>query len=750
MPQSSFDYVGIGVLFFAFLSLVFAFLVLKNNYKRLNNILYSLVLLFICLWSMGLYFYSNPILFDAKTWLKIVYILSYVMVLSQGFFAYFFPEKKNIPYKPNAIAVGFLMIIGLYLLLFTDTVIINVFTSVENHISIATMGWGYFVYSIPIFMGMIFLASHMYRKSKLLTGIESSQLRMYLAGDLAMMVPVVIVDFIIPFLFGFTDWYRISPLFNIFYTVLVTYSMLKNRFFGLRSSVGKIIQFLLVSLFVFFVFYGLASFQINAFGTLFSPENYIFGAVIAPIFIYVFSRIKKKIDEVVENNIVFAVFNPTKIIQDYAKISSIELDLAKLSNTLLDVIHDSLHLQGIALILFKPESNKVYFSSEREFEIEDINTSFTKLLNEHPELELFTRNFFLSELSKDEHKVKRHYRELMKLMEKHKIALIIPLKNSYIVRGVLLLGSKDSESAFTVEEIEFLETLNNSASVAISRSVIHKQLEDLNSSLQQQVEAKTHALSDRVVEIEERHRKEEDMLNILGHELRTPLSIARNAIVMNLKKMESRIWDKDKIHEYTSMSYEHIDREIRNLETILSTTRIDNAKIQLMYENVDFLDVINDSLDGLTQRALAKGLKLKFKKPSESRIWVDRAKIQEIADNLIENSIKYTDKGFVQIEIVNHPEKKTADMIISDSGIGMSKADLRKLGTKFFRCNEYIGEGKYSIVRPGGTGLGLYVTFSLIKLMGGKYNVASELGKGSVFTVTMPAYDPKKHIQKAK
>jgi signal transduction histidine kinase len=87
------------------------------------------------------------------------------------------------------------------------------------------------------------------------------------------------------------------------------------------------------------------------------------------------------------------------------------------------------------------------------------------------------------------------------------------------------------------------------------------------------------------------------------------------------------------------------------------------------------------------------------------------------------------------------------EITVADTGKGISKEDLPKLGQKFYRVSNYTESsdgGRIDIVRPGGTGLGLFVTFNLIRKMGGDIRVESELGKGSKFIFTLPRYNGQK------
>lgn len=86
------------------------------------------------------------------------------------------------------------------------------------------------------------------------------------------------------------------------------------------------------------------------------------------------------------------------------------------------------------------------------------------------------------------------------------------------------------------------------------------------------------------------------------------------------------------------------------------------------------------------------------------------------------------DESFVKVSVV-------------DTGKGIAKEEIPKLGQKFHRIDNYLESNEsLDIVRPGGTGLGLYVTFKLVELMGGKIWVESELGVGSKFIFTLPIY----------
>ena len=130
-------------------------------------------------------------------------------------------------------------------------------------------------------------------------------------------------------------------------------------------------------------------------------------------------------------------------------------------------------------------------------------------------------------------------------------------------------------------------------------------------------------------------------------------------------------------------------------------------------------------------------------KPDTHYIYADHARSAEIFYNLVSNAVRYTEKGSVTVDA--SLEGNMVKVQVIDTGRGISKGDLPKLGRKFYRTKTYIdssnGDGdNVNIVRPGGTGLGLYVTFGLTQKMGGRVEVESKVGKGSTFTIYLPKY----------
>ncbi len=303
------------------------------------------------------------------------------------------------------------------------------------------------------------------------------------------------------------------------------------------------------------------------------------------------------------------------------------------------------------------------------------------------------------------------------------------------IKGDLLGGLTFFLKNQTAEEISqnthsLLQTYTYQIAIALDNARLYRQTIEIQASLQ-------NALG----QLQEARRKEKDMVDIMGHELRTPMSIVKNALAMlHMYTQKNQPISYDKLKKYVDIGIESARRETNLIETLLSATKADAKGFQLTLEKVDLLDVINDSLVAFNTQAKKKGLDIIYNKDENQQLFIyaDRIRIQEVIDNFLSNAVKYTNKGYIKIYLEDKDDLYWIH--IEDTGFGIGEEDLKNLGRKFYRAQQHLKNDKDGVIRPGGTGLGLYVSFALVKIMNGKYKVQSTLGKGSRFSFGMPKF----------
>ena len=218
-----------------------------------------------------------------------------------------------------------------------------------------------------------------------------------------------------------------------------------------------------------------------------------------------------------------------------------------------------------------------------------------------------------------------------------------------------------------------------------------------------------------------------DFMNIISHELKTPLT----AIYANLELLEEI---KDKLPEQNINNLNALRRNSNQLrflvDNILEIARIQSNKFELNISEIDLEDCIKSVETDLKILAERKNLELIIEIEKPIKIDTDRIRLTEILVNLIDNAIKYTDKGHVRVRAKKQNGAILVEII--DTGMGIAKDKKPKLFQKFYQ----ISTSSKSEV--GGTGLGLSITKQLVELLGGQIKFKSELGKGSTFYFTLP------------
>lgn len=222
-----------------------------------------------------------------------------------------------------------------------------------------------------------------------------------------------------------------------------------------------------------------------------------------------------------------------------------------------------------------------------------------------------------------------------------------------------------------------------------------------------------------------------EFISLASHQLRGPL--------VNIRGYASVILEGDygKIPEELKSPLEKIYQSSNFMSLLindlLNVSRIEKGQIEYLLEEFDLTKVLNEIIQEFSKTIKDKGLKLriKFDEKREIKVNADISKTKQIIYNLIDNSIKYTPKGTIEIRLERGRE--FAKISIEDTGIGVSEEMKSRIFKKFSRDKDALE------IDVSGTGLGLYVAHNMIGSMGGKLSVESEgRGKGSTFYMELP------------
>ena len=231
---------------------------------------------------------------------------------------------------------------------------------------------------------------------------------------------------------------------------------------------------------------------------------------------------------------------------------------------------------------------------------------------------------------------------------------------------------------------------------------------------------------------ERANRAKSDFLSSMSHEIRTPL----NAIVGFSEDIQSHkdtanpeiVEDADYILEASNTLLEIVGN-------ILDINKIESDKMELVETTYNFKEEISQlaKIDATRIGEKPIDFKVNLAEDIPYELYGDKTHMKEIVNNLLTNAIKYTEKGVIELSAKCINQNNICNLIISvkDTGRGIKAEDISKLFNKFERLEE-----KNSTVE--GTGLGLAITKALVEMMGGKINVQSQFGTGSMFMVQIP------------
>lgn len=222
----------------------------------------------------------------------------------------------------------------------------------------------------------------------------------------------------------------------------------------------------------------------------------------------------------------------------------------------------------------------------------------------------------------------------------------------------------------------------------------------------------------------------DEFISVVSHELRTPLAITEGNI-SNAQFTANRSGDIAEIRKALDSAHEQV-LFLSGLVNDLSTlSRAERNVLEVDVEPVNPHKLIEDLVAGYHDQAEAKGLELRTDlDPHLELLHSSKLYSREILQNFITNAIKYTESGSVTIGA--SPKAKGVSFTVTDTGIGISKADQEKIFDKFFRSEDYRTRAS------NGTGLGLYVTMKLSRLLHAEISLQSELNHGSTFTIFIP------------
>ena len=243
------------------------------------------------------------------------------------------------------------------------------------------------------------------------------------------------------------------------------------------------------------------------------------------------------------------------------------------------------------------------------------------------------------------------------------------------------------------------------------------------------------------VKAEGANKAKSEFLANMSHELRTPLNAINGFSEIMVGEMYGPLGDR-RYREYVRDIHASGQHLLALINDILDMSKIEAGKLKLRLEHVHLEDVAEDAVRLMRNRAEAAGLELSADLTWTPEVEADYRAVKQILLNLLSNAVKFTPRGG-RVSIIAELSGERLKVVVTDTGIGISKADLDRLAKPFEQVESQQAK------TTQGTGLGLALTKSLVELHGGQLDISSEPGRGTSASFSLALARPASTAQHA-
>jgi len=531
-----------------------------------------------------------------------------------------------------------------------------------------------------------------------------------------------------------------SYLSGLVFSMIIAYAILKYRLMDLRIVARAFLVYFADSVYVFIFYCALIFLLPLIWGSVYHPYSLLSGVVIAPIFVLSLLYFDRLIKFILDKYFFYALYDFQRTISKLSSELNNYSDLNKIVNLIVDTIKEAMGLNRAGVLLIDKNGGQIHYKIAKVIGFDITNgislvqdTFLTRHLKKTAKPLVREELGFLARNAGDKRQG-NNFLNLEKEMKHIEAYLCLPLISGKELFGIIVLGRKLSGDPYTQVDLSLLNTLSNQAAIAIDNARLYAESKNFNIILQKKVSEQTKELKARAIHLEKLLKMREEFLDIASHQLKTPISVIRGTISMFKDGSMDKL-PKEEQKKFLDNIYHKTEKLNVIIADILRASEIDTEDFKIdpkAAQKARVENILKSVQDDLKELAQDKGVKLVFNLPSKPTpaILTSIDFLEQAFYNLVDNAIKYTNKGEVKVDLAVGDGEVVIKVI--DNGIGIPINDQKKMFEKFSRAKNAVN------MYTDGSGLGLFIVKRIIEAHpGGSIGFESQEGKGTVFTVKL-------------
>lgn len=597
--------------------------------------------------------------------------------------------------------------------------------TVEAGVIKSTPGLGmpaFLLHTLVFLGGGFLLLIGRFRSAK---GVEKSQMRFFLAGTIFMFLSLLITNLVLVVVFNNAAFVALLPLYTLVFVGCISYSIARHQFLDINYFVARAVVYAIVIGLTALVFPVAVYLLSQIFLEIHFTNQELTALIVIVVLVSLsFQAVRRVIESFTDKIFFQGRYNTNEVLNTLSHVMASTLRLEDVTHGVLDVLLRQLRISRGAIIVTKGDLVVDVLSEGY--------APFPTLVEADIKRMTITRDLLNIDELEDE-SVKNILRSL-------EASVVVHLRTEGTQIGLLVLGAKLSGDIYSRQDLALLDILAPEAAVAVQNAFAYEEIRRFNVTLQEEVDHATQDLQQANLKLKDLDKLKDEFVSLASHELRTPLTAIRSYIWMTLSGKGGDVTEKQKY--YLDRASVSADRLIRLVNGMLNISRIESGRMAMKVARINMAELVRAVLDEVRPKIQELSLNVNVVQ-SDLQIYVavDQDKIHEVLMNFIGNAMKFTPQGgSIIVEV-----KRDGDMVcvsVHDTGMGIAPDDIGKLFTKFGALR--TGATSEAVASQS-TGLGLYISKTIVTMHGGEVQAASEgIGRGSTFSFSLPLYTDQK------